>query len=246
MRAQKDGLERSIAELRARHDAAQSELFELREGKFADAVSRETGERDAFVAEAEAARMREAEARSESQRLAHEVARLRERIAAGGSIVSGEPSGGSAAANSLSAAEMDMDAAALRERLRLRDQVVEMLKQDLREREAAHAAEAARLGEITEGLRGVVASGEARIASLTLELESRPTDAGVAQLEARVRTLQALVDSRDLGEGVATEGGGAEGVPTEGGVEAFAASPGCVPVDRVCVARRRRPGAAKP
>ena len=31
MRAQKDGLERSIAELRARHDAAQSELFELRE-----------------------------------------------------------------------------------------------------------------------------------------------------------------------------------------------------------------------
>ena len=217
MRAQKDGLERSIAELRARHDAAQSELFELREGKFADLVSRETGERDAFVAEAEAARMREAEARSESQRLAHEVARLRERIAAGGAIVSGEPSGGSAGtANSLSAAEMDMDAAALRERLRLRDQVVEMLKQDLREREAAHAAEAARLGEITEGLRGAVASGEARIASLTLELESRPTDAGVAQLEARVRTLQALVDSRDLGEGVATEGGGAEGVPTEG------------------------------
>ena len=31
-----------------------------------------------------------------------------------------------------------------------------------------------------------------------------------------MRTLQALVDSRDLGEGVATEGGGAEGVPTEG------------------------------
>ena len=174
MRAQKDGLERSIAELRARHDAAQSELFELREGKFADLVSRETGERDAFVAEAEAARMREAEARSESQRLAHEVARLRERIAAGGSIVSGEPSGGSAAANSLSAAEMDMDAAALRERLRLRDQVVEMLKQDLREREAAHAAEAARLGEITEGLRGAVASGEARIARSASSRLPRP------------------------------------------------------------------------
>ena len=40
-------------------------------------------------------------------------------------------------------------------------------------------------------------------------------DAGVAQLEARVRTLQALVDSRDLGEGGAAEGG-AEGAPTEG------------------------------
>ena len=232
MRARKESLERSVADLRARHDAAQSELFELREGKFADVVSKETGERDAFVAEAEAARMREAEARSESQRLAHEVTRLRERLAAGGSGVGGTVDGAivsrgrsdggrlggvseSATANSLSAAEMDMDAAALRERLRLRDQVVEMLKQDLGEREAAHAAEVARLEEISEGLRGSIASGEARIASLTLELESRPTDAGVAQLEARVRTLQALVDSRDLGEGGAAEGG-AEGVPTEG------------------------------
>lgn len=218
MRAQKESLERSIAELRARHDAAQSELFELREGKVAEEVAKETGERDAIVAEAEAARMREAEARSESQRLAHEVARLRERINTGGGF-DGSASADSAdslSANSLSAAEMDMDAAALRERLRLRDQVVEMLKQDLGEREAAHAAEVARLEEIGEGLRGSIASGEARIASLTLELESRPTDAGVAQLEARVRTLQALVDSRDLGEWAATEGVPTEGVPTEG------------------------------
>jgi len=221
MRAQKESLERSIAELRARHDAAQSELFELREGKVAEEVAKETGERDAIVAEAEAARMREAEARSESQRLAHEVARLRERINGSGGFgtVDGTSAAGSASAdsaNSLSAAEMDMDAAALRERLRLRDQVVEMLKQDLGEREAAHAAEVARLEEIGEGLRGSIASGEARIASLTLELESRPTDAGVAQLEARVRTLQALVDSRDLGEWAATEGVPTEGVPTEG------------------------------
>lgn len=218
MRAQKESLERSIAELRARHDAAQSELFELREGKVAEEVAKETGERDAIVAEAEAARMREAEARSESQRLAHEVARLRERINTGGGF-DGSASADSAdslSANSLSAAEMDMDAAALRERLRLRDQVVEMLKQDLGEREAAHAAEVARLEEIGEGLRGSIASGEARIASLTLELESRPTDAGVAQLEARVRTLQALVDSRDLGEWAATEGVPTEEVPTEG------------------------------
>ena len=218
MRAQKESLERSIAELRARHDAAQSELFELREGKVAEEVAKETGERDAIVAEAEAARMREAEARSESQRLAHEVARLRERINPGGGF-DGSASADSAdslSANSLSAAEMDMDAAALRERLRLRDQVVEMLKQDLGEREAAHAAEVARLEEIGEGLRGSIASGEARIASLTLELESRPTDAGVAQLEARVRTLQALVDSRDLGEWAATEGVPTEGVPTGG------------------------------
>jgi len=221
MRAQKESLERSIAELRARHDAAQSELFELREGKVAEEVAKETGERDAIVAEAEAARMREAEARSESQRLAHEVARLRERINGswGFGTVDGTSAAGSASAdsaNSLSAAEMDMDAAALRERLRLRDQVVEMLKQDLGEREAAHAAEVARLEEIGEGLRGSIASGEARIASLTLELESRLTDAGVAQLEARVRTLQALVDSRDLGEGTATEGVPTEGMPTEG------------------------------
>ena len=134
------------------------------------------------------------------------------------------PVADSLSANSLSAAEMDMDAAALRERLRLRDQVVEMLKQDLGEREAAHAAEVARLEEIGEGLRGSIASGEARIASLTLELESRPTDAGVAQLEARVRTLQALVDSRDLGEWAATEGVPTEGVPT-GGPPAKTATP---------------------
>jgi homeobox protein cut-like len=60
-------------------------------------------------------------------------------------------------------------------------------------------------------LRRSIADGEARNAALARELETRPTDQTVASLEARVRTLQALVDSRDLGE---------EGVPGGGDVDA--------------------------
>ena len=60
-------------------------------------------------------------------------------------------------------------------------------------------------------MRRSIADGEARIAALARELETRPTDLTVASLEARVRTLQALVDSRDLGE---------EGVPGGADVDA--------------------------
>jgi phage shock protein A len=106
---------------------------------------------------------------------------------------------------------MDMDVAALRERLRLRDQVVELLKRDLAARDEANEGELSRLEDIGEGLRRSIADGEARIAALARELETRPTDLTVASLEARVRTLQALVDSRDLGE---------EGVPGGADVDA--------------------------
>ena len=203
MRAQRDSLERTLSELRSRHDATQSELFELREGKFVETTVRDTGERESLAAEAETARVREAEARSEAQRLTHEVARLRERLrdgAANGGLGLGLAADDSSTGSSLTAAEMDMDVAALRERLRLRDQVVELLKRDLATRDEANEGELARLEDIGEGLRRSIADGEARIAALARELETRPTDQTVASLEARVRTLQALVDSRDLGE----------------------------------------------
>ena len=214
MRAQRDGLERTLSELRSRHDATQSELFELREGKFVETTVRDTGERESLAAEAETARVREAEARSEAQRLTHEVARLRERLrdgATNGGLGLGLATDVSSTSSSLTAAEMDMDVAALRERLRLRDQVVELLKRDLAMRDEANEGELARLEDIGEGLRRSIADGEARIAALARELETRPTDQTVASLEARVRTLQALVDSRDLGE---------EGVPGGGDVDA--------------------------
>ena len=214
MRAQRDSLERTLSELRSRHDATQSELFELREGKFVETTVRDTGERESLAAEAETARVREAEARSEAQRLTHEVARLRERLrdgAANGGLGLGLATDVASTSSSLTAAEMDMDVAALRERLRLRDQVVELLKRDLATRDEANEGELARLEDIGEGLRRSIADGEARIAALARELESRPTDQTVASLEARVRTLQALVDSRDLGE---------EGVPGGADVDA--------------------------
>ena len=214
MRAQRDGLERTLSELRSRHDATQSELFELREGKFVETTVRDTGERESLAAEAETARVREAEARSEAQRLTHEVARLRERLrdgAANGGLGLGLATDVASTSSSLTAAEMDMDVAALRERLRLRDQVVELLKRDLATRDEANEGELARLEDIGEGLRRSIADGEARNAALARELETRPTDQTVASLEARVRTLQALVDSRDLGE---------EGVPGGGDVDA--------------------------
>ena len=214
MRAQRDGLERTLSELRSRHDATQSELFELREGKFVETTVRDTGERESLAAEAETARVREAEARSEAQRLTHEVARLRERLrdgAANGGSGLGLATDVASTSSSLTAAEMDMDVAALRERLRLRDQVVELLKRDLATRDEANEGELARLEDIGEGLRRSIADGEARNAALARELETRPTDQTVASLEARVRTLQALVDSRDLGE---------EGVPGDADVDA--------------------------
>ena len=214
MRAQRDGLERTLSELRSRHDATQSELFELREGKFVETTVRDTGERESLAAEAETARVREAEARSEAQRLTHEVARLRERLrdgAANGGLGLGLATDVASTSSSLTAAEMDMDVAALRERLRLRDQVVELLKRDLAAHDEANEGELSRLEDIGEGLRRSIADGEARIAALARELETRPTDQTVASLEARVRTLQALVDSRDLGE---------EGVPGGGDVDA--------------------------
>ena len=214
MRAQRDSLERTLSELRSRHDATQSELFELREGKFVETTVRDTGERESLAAEAETARVREAEARSEAQRLTHEVARLRERLrdgAANGGLGLGLATDVASTSSSLTAAEMDMDVAALRERLRLRDQVVELLKRDLATRDEANEGELARLEDIGEGLRRSIADGEARNAALARELETRPTDQTVASLEARVRTLQALVDSRDLGE---------EGVPGGADVDA--------------------------
>ena len=214
MRAQRDSLERTLSELRSRHDATQSELFELREGKFVETTVRDTGERESLAAEAETARVREAEARSEAQRLTHEVARLRERLrdgAANGGLGLGLATDVASTSSSLTAAEMDMDVAALRERLRLRDQVVELLKRDLATRDEANEGELSRLEDIGEGLRRSIADGEARIAALARELETRPTDQTVASLEARVRTLQALVDSRDLGE---------EGVPGGADVDA--------------------------
>ena len=214
MRAQRDSLERTLSELRSRHDATQSELFELREGKFVETTVRDTGERESLAAEAETARVREGEARSEAQRLTHEVARLRERLrdgAANGGLGLGLATDVASTGSSLTAAEMDMDVAALRERLRLRDQVVELLKRDLATRDEANEGELSRLEDIGEGLRRSIADGEARIAALARELETRPTDQTVASLEARVRTLQALVDSRDLGE---------EGVPGGGDVDA--------------------------
>ena len=214
MRAQRDSLERTLSELRSRHDATQSELFELREGKFVETTVRDTGERESLAAEAETARVREAEARSEAQRLTHEVARLRERLrdgATNGGLGLGLATDVASTGSSLTAAEMDMDVAALRERLRLRDQVVELLKRDLATRDEANEGELARLEDIGEGLRRSIADGEARIAALARELETRPTDQTVASLEARVRTLQALVDSRDLGE---------EGVPGGADVDA--------------------------
>ena len=214
MRAQRDSLERTLSELRSRHDATQSELFELREGKFVETTVRDTGERESLAAEAETARVREGEARSEAQRLTHEVARLRERLrdgAANGGLGLGLATDVASTSSSLTAAEMDMDVAALRERLRLRDQVVELLKRDLATRDEANEGELSRLEDIGEGLRRSIADGEARIAALARELETRPTDQTVASLEARVRTLQALVDSRDLGE---------EGVPGDADVDA--------------------------
>lgn len=214
MRAQRDSLERTLSELRSRHDATQSELFELREGKFVETTVRDTGERESLAAEAETARVREAEARSEAQRLTHEVARLRERLrdgAANGGLGLGLATDVASTSSSLTAAEMDMDVAALRERLRLRDQVVELLKRDLATRDEANEGELSRLEDIGEGLRRSIADGEARNAALARELETRPTDQTVASLEARVRTLQALVDSRDLGE---------EGVPGDADVDA--------------------------
>ena len=214
MRAQRDSLERTLSELRSRHDATQSELFELREGKFVETTVRDTGERESLAAEAETARVREAEARSEAQRLTHEVARLRERLrdgATNGGLGLGLATDVASTGSSLTAAEMDMDVAALRERLRLRDQVVELLKRDLATRDEANEGELSRLEDIGEGLRRSIADGEARIAALARELETRPTDQTVASLEARVRTLQALVDSRDLGE---------EGVPGGADVDA--------------------------
>ena len=214
MRAQRDSLERTLSELRSRHDATQSELFELREGKFVETTVRDTGERESLAAEAETARVREGEARSEAQRLTHEVARLRERLrdgATNGGLGLGLATDVASTGSSLTAAEMDMDVAALRERLRLRDQVVELLKRDLATRDEANEGELARLEDIGEGLRRSIADGEARIAALARELETRPTDQTVASLEARVRTLQALVDSRDLGE---------EGVPGGADVDA--------------------------
>lgn len=214
MRAQRDSLERTLSELRSRHDATQSELFEHREGKFVETTVRDTGERESLAAEAETARVREAEARSEAQRLTHEVARLRERLrdgAANGGLGLGLATDVASTSSSLTAAEMDMDVAALRERLRLRDQVVELLKRDLATRDEANEGELSRLEDIGEGLRRSIADGEARIAALARELETRPTDLTVASLEARVRTLQALVDSRDLGE---------EGVPGDADVDA--------------------------
>lgn len=214
MRAQRDSLERTLSELRSRHDATQSELFELREGKFVETTVRDTGERESLAAEAETARVREAEARSEAQRLTHEVARLRERLrdgAANGGLGLGLATDVASTSSSLTAAEMDMDVAALRERLRLRDQVVELLKRDLATRDEANEGELSRLEDIGEGLRRSIADGEARNAALARELETRPTDLTVASLEARVRTLQALVDSRDLGE---------EGVPGDADVDA--------------------------
>ena len=214
MRAQRDSLERTLSELRSRHDATQSELFELREGKFVETTVRDTGERESLAAEAETARVREAEARSEAQRLTHEVARLRERLrdgATNGGLGLGLATDVASTSSSLTAAEMDMDVAALRERLRLRDQVVELLKRDLATRDEANEGELSRLEDIGEGLRRSIADGEARNAALARELETRPTDLTVASLEARVRTLQALVDSRDLGE---------EGVPGDADVDA--------------------------
>ena len=214
MRAQRDSLERTLSELRSRHDATQSELFELREGKFVETTVRDTGERESLAAEAETARVREGEARSEAQRLTHEVARLRERLrdgATNGGLGLGLATDVASTGSSLTAAEMDMDVAALRERLRLRDQVVELLKRDLATRDEANEGELSRLEDIGEGLRRSIADGEARIAALARELETRPTDQTVASLEARVRTLQALVDSRDLGE---------EGVPGDADVDA--------------------------
>ena len=214
MRAQRDSLERTLSELRSRHDATQSELFELREGKFVETTVRDTGERESLAAEAETARVREAEARSEAQRLTHEVARLRERLrdgATNGGLGLGLATDVASTGSSLTAAEMDMDVAALRERLRLRDQVVELLKRDLATRDEANEGELSRLEDIGEGLRRSIADGEARNAALARELETRPTDLTVASLEARVRTLQALVDSRDLGE---------EGVPGGADVDA--------------------------
>jgi homeobox protein cut-like len=214
MRAQRDSLERTLSELRSRHDATQSELFELREGKFVETTVRDTGERESLAAEAETARVREAEARSEAQRLTHEVARLRERLrdgATNGGLGLGLATDVASTGSSLTAAEMDMDVAALRERLRLRDQVVELLKRDLATRDEANEGELSRLEDIGEGLRRSIADGEARIAALARELETRPTDQTVASLEAQVRTLQALVDSRDLGE---------EGVPGGADVDA--------------------------
>ena len=214
MRAQRDSLERTLSELRSRHDATQSELFELREGKFVETTVRDTGERESLAAEAETARVREGEARSEAQRLTHEVARLRERLrdgATNGGLGLGLATDVASTGSSLTAAEMDMDVAALRERLRLRDQVVELLKRDLATRDEANEGELSRLEDIGEGLRRSIADGEARIAALARELETRPTDQTVASLEARVRTLQALVDSRDLGE---------EGVPGGADVDA--------------------------
>ena len=214
MRAQRDSLERTLSELRSRHDATQSELFELREGKFVETTVRDTGERESLAAEAETARVREAEARSEAQRLTHEVARLRERLrdgATNGGLGLGLATDVASTGSSLTAAEMDMDVAALRERLRLRDQVVELLKRDLATRDEANEGELSRLEDIGEGLRRSIADGEARNAALARELETRPTDQTVASLEARVRTLQALVDSRDLGE---------EGVPGGADVDA--------------------------
>ena len=214
MRAQRDSLERTLSELRSRHDATQSELFELREGKFVETTVRDTGERESLAAEADTARVREAEARSEAQRLTHEVARLRERLrdgATNGGLGLGLATDVASTGSSLTAAEMDMDVAALRERLRLRDQVVELLKRDLATRDEANEGELSRLEDIGEGLRRSIADGEARIAALARELETRPTDQTVASLEARVRTLQALVDSRDLGE---------EGVPGGADVDA--------------------------
>ena len=219
MRAQRDSLERTLSELRSRHDATQSELFELREGKFVETTVRDTGERESLAAEAETARVREAEARSEAQRLTHEVARLRERLrdgAANGGLGLGLATDVASTSSSLTAAEMDMDVAALRERLRLRDQVVELLKRDLATRDEANEGELARLEDIGEGLRRSIADGEARIAALARELETRPTDQTVASLEARVRTLQALVDSRDLGEEEGVPGGADVDADVEG------------------------------
>ena len=85
----------------------------------------------------------------------------------------------------------------LRERLAVRDRVVEQLKAALEETEGVAEAEAAAARSSAATLGRELAQLQVSSSALSAALELRPTAAAVEALDLQIRTLQALVDVED-------------------------------------------------
>jgi len=174
-------------------EGASTQLFEIEEAREQGRQS-SSNEVEALSAEAERLRQRESAARGEVQRLQHELGRLQHRLdegegGSGDHDVPGTPRGNEGAASG--------DLGSLRERLAVRDRVIEQLKAALEEAESGAESEATAATESAMGATAELRDLRQLADDLTVELQARPTKAVVEELSNRIRTLQSLVDAED-------------------------------------------------